>query len=152
MLFVLDAYNIIGKMRLRREADVRCAFLRFLLRHPISFSRKNRIVVVFDGHRNPDIISEFPYFEIVFSGEDTADRKIEAFLIRNRPSAGFVVSDDREVRFYARQAGVSFLSVSEFLSWQEQEEDKETEKEEIPAEDKREINEELYRLWLKDES
>ena len=152
MLFVLDAYNIIGKMRLRRETDIRRAFLRFLLRHPISFSKKNRIVVVFDGHRNPDIISKFPYFEIVFSGEDTADRKIEAFLIRNRPSAGFVVSDDREVRFYARQAGVASLSVSEFLSWQEQEEDKETEKEEIPAEDKREINEELYRLWLKDES
>ncbi len=149
MLFILDAYNVIGKLRLKGE-DLRRSFLRYLLKHPISFSKHNRIVVVFDGERNPDIIFEFPMFEIIFSGRETADLKIKYFLEKYRPSAGMVVSDDREVRFYAHRAGVKSISVGEFLSWSEEEEEGEivTDKD-LSAEDVKEINEELERIWLR---
>ncbi len=149
MLFVLDAYNVIGKLKLRGE-DLRRSFLRYLLRHPISFSKHNRIVVVFDGPRNPDIIFEFPMFEIIFSGEETADLKIKYFLEKTRPSSGMVVSDDREVRFYAHRAGIKSLSVGEFLSWNEEEKEEEAVLDkELSEQDKKEINEELERLWLR---
>ena len=106
---------------------------------------------MFDGQRNPDIIFKFPSFEIVFSGNDTADKKIEKILARMRPSAGIVVSDDREVAFYARKAGVSSLKVDEFISLMRKE-DSETvseDKDGLGKEDVEEINEELYRLWVK---
>ncbi len=152
MLYILDAYNIICKLKKRHSwGDLRRGFLRFLHRHPISWSKKNRIIVVFDGQRNPDIIFKFPSFEIVFSGNDTADKKIEKILARMRPSAGIVVSDDREVAFYARKAGVSSLKVDEFISLMRKE-DSETvseDKDGLGKEDVEEINEELYRLWVK---
>ncbi len=149
MLFVLDAYNVIGKLKLK-DGDLRRSFLRYLLRHPISFSKRNRIVVVFDGPRNPDIIFEFPMFEIIFSGKETADVKIKYFLERYRPSAGIVVSDDREVRFYAHRAGIRSVSVGEFLSWEEEDDDEEGfSDKELSEEEKREINEELEKLWLR---
>jgi len=150
MLFILDAYNVIGKLKLKNgDGDLRRLFLRYLLRHPISFSKHNRIVVVFDGPRNPDIIFEFPMFEIIFSGKETADLKIKYFLEKTRPSSGIVVSDDREVRFYAHRAGIKSLSVGEFLSWNEEEDEEVISDKELSEQDKREINEELERLWLR---
>ncbi len=153
MLFILDAYNILGKLRSRDWDDLRRGFLRYLLRHPISFSNKNRIVVFFDGVRNPDIAFEFPMFEVIFSGEKTADLKIKEFLEKYRPSAGFVVSDDREVRFYAHKAGIKSLSVGEFLSWQEEDdEEEEISDKELSSEDIEEINSELEEIWLRKRS
>ncbi len=109
-------------------------------------------MVFFDGARNPDIAFEFPMFEVVFSEEKTADVKIKEFLERYRPSAGFVVSDDREVRFYAHKAGIKSLSVGEFLSWQEEDEEEEISDKELSSEDIEEINAELEEIWLRRKS
>ncbi len=151
MLFILDAYNIIGRLKKGRSwQDVRRGFLRFLHRHPVTFSKKNRIIVVFDGQRNPDIILEFPSFEVVFSGEETADKRIDRILSRLRPSSGVVVSDDREVKFYAKKAGIRPVGVDEFISWMSQERGQELDDEkDLRGEEIAEINEELYRLWVK---
>ncbi len=151
MLFILDAYNIIAKIKQSKKwQDRRRGFLQFLLRHPISFSRKNHIIVVFDGDRNADIIYEFPMFEIVFSGSDTADHKIDCILKKRSPSQAVVVSDDREVKFYAKRLNLKAMAVIEFLIWKPlaQAQDSSDDKK-LKPQDIAEINAELEKLWIR---
>ena len=124
MVYILDAYNVLHKMRrfgpaldqnLRaaREALVNACTALMQARGDVT-----SVILVFDGR------SEFrdlpqnapPGIQLVFSetGEDADDRITLVLEELPKKSQKCVVSDDNSVRNHARAYGVRSISVAEF--------------------------------------
>ncbi len=82
-------------------------------------SPKNKVTVVFDGYSAAVLESRCNYsgIDIVFSKDISADEKIKAMLEKAaNPRLLIVVSDDKEVKFFARSAGAKAAGVEEFIA------------------------------------
>lgn|GEM_PF-4425592 len=96
---------------------------------------------------------------MIFSGNKSADSVIKQLLEKAvHPSEVIVVSDDREVGFFARQSRARALGVDAFIvshqearrTLQAAEEDTESKKCELSRDEEERINRELRERWLKD--
>ena len=75
--------------------------------------------VVFDGY--PPNISKtrytYPDIDVVFSKSLTADDKIKAMLEKAvNPRVVVVVSDDRQIKFFASSTGARATGIEEFIN------------------------------------
>ena len=59
-----------------------------------------------------------------------------------------VVSDDREIREFARLQGAALKRTQEFLAGKKKEPPRQDESRELPLSEQKKINEELRRIWL----
>jgi len=124
MIYILDAYNIIHKIK-RLEAaldkDLRSARDALVeLSSKLVFTRGDisKIILVFDGKSQfrdlPN--ANLPKIKMVFSetGEDADDRIVTILEELSKEKNKCVVSDDNFVRNHARAYEARAMSVSEF--------------------------------------
>lgn len=159
LVYVIDAYNIINHPAFSRQIpghikDVRIALIDFIkTKRPCGNLKANRAVLVFDGYGDLPPEREGAGVEIVFSQEITADEYIEGLLEApsGNPKNIFVVSDDKEVRFYGRHAGAGVLGVSEFMAPRPKPKEgvDSDVKVELTYTEADRINQELRKKWLK---
>jgi predicted RNA-binding protein with PIN domain len=126
--------------------------LEFISINRLCGSRKNKIIVVFDGF--PDIRYPGSGTEIgvVFSRKESADEKIKRIVAESGNAKNIVVvSDDKEIKFFTTSYGARVEGVEEFFNCKEKTKEKKNEsfKPELTYTEMHRINEELRRIWLK---
>ncbi len=88
---------------------------------------------------------------VVFSREESADERIKKLLeLIPNPRNVVVVSDDKEIKFFARASRAKVESAEDFLvsASRSSPKIKELPEAEISYTQKHKINEELKKLWL----
>jgi predicted RNA-binding protein with PIN domain len=153
--YIIDGYNLIKHRSFNPPAgihDSRFALIQFLRINKPCGSPKHKVTVVFDGYSNDLSLSGLE-FEVIFSCEDSADERIKKIVEKERlPKSLIVVSDDRQIRDFARLCGVISLGIEDFLnppSKKSASRKIDQEKTQLSYSAAHKINEELKRLWLK---
>jgi len=117
-----------------------------------SASPHNKFWVVFDGYPDSPIDnSDKGNIMVVFSRVESADERIKKLLeLIASPKNVVVVTDDKEIKFFARSCGAKTQSVEDFLSFQTREQiiRANAPEPEITHTQMHKINEELKKLWL----
>ncbi|MDD2703045.1 MAG: NYN domain-containing protein [Candidatus Omnitrophica bacterium] len=119
--YIIDGYNVVRHrafVSVKKTGD-ECRALVFLLnRDRLGGSARNRITVVFDGYPGVNVTEkENAAITVLYSRAVSADEKIKKIVESSgNPKVVVVVSDDREVRFFARSAGAKVMGVEEFLA------------------------------------
>ncbi|OGX44209.1 MAG: hypothetical protein A3G38_01570 [Omnitrophica WOR_2 bacterium RIFCSPLOWO2_12_FULL_51_8] len=156
LLFVIDGYNILNHPRFDRRgrsAQPPPLAIHSLIREKkLTGSPKNRVILVFDGYPLQGAQAG-GYFGmlVVYSRKSSADERIKQLV---EESAGrkniVVVSDDKEIKFMARQLGARHMGAEEFIA----KNDQAPLERELPAKPElsysaaHKITEELRKLWL----
>ncbi len=161
LLFVIDAYNITNH-RLFNAGQAKnknpCfSLIQSIKSNHLLGSAKNKAILVFDGFPlKDDRPGQDSQMEIIYSGESSADEKIMKIIesSKNKPNLA-VVSDDKEIIYFARVYAVKTQSVAEFIGYEKEENKLANLKKARQEEDKlnysqaHKINEELKKIWLK---
>ena len=120
--YIIDGYNIINHplfARSRKKSQDACfALLDFIKFKKPCGSPKNKISVVFDGYpaANSRFNPDQSEINVIYSQDITADARIKAMLDScQNPKIVIVVSDDREIQFFAKSAGAKAAGVEEFI-------------------------------------
>jgi hypothetical protein len=152
--YILDGYNIMRHAAYQprgKANDPRYGLIAFVRDEELCGSAKNTVTIVFDGFP-----SGFDYddgrFRTIFSGDAKADDKIKAMIeASDRRKTIVVVSDDREIRGFAKIYGVKTEHVEEFVGGRRSARRTvdESAKPELTYEKMRRINSELRARWLK---
>ncbi|MBN3040641.1 MAG: NYN domain-containing protein, partial [Candidatus Omnitrophica bacterium] len=126
----------------------------FIRNNNLTGSKNNKVIIVFDGGNASQIQSQERSYRIIFSFEKKADFYIKKELekIKNK-SQVLVVTDDRDIRDFARSPGAKPVKVSEFIDSKRRKKPKEKNgyyQKDISYSLQREITEELRQIWLKD--
>ena len=154
--FIVDAYNVIRHESYRprtRSNDPKRTFLAHIREGRLCGSAKNRITVVFDGYSDGFTYDDTS-FTVLFSGEQKADERIKRIIAaETNPRVLAVISDDREIKDYAKIHGAGFISVDDFLGKDVRRvraaKEDDSNKPEISCENMNRINKELRSKWLK---
>lgn len=152
--FLIDAFNLFHKIRdINESKEPHRDLLQYLKMNRFTGSVNNEVVVVFDGYKKEDLPAGG--FHLLYSNNRRADDLIKEKVEKStNPRQLTVVSDDREIRDYAKLHGAVVCRIDEFLQ-----------KRSKPAKSKggssprrsgerldeatrREINSELEKLWL----
>lgn len=151
--FIIDGYNITNhpafKKYANRKSDVREALADLISFRRLSGSRKNNVIIVFDGYPPSGYTHKLTNssIEVIFSKDESADERIKKIIDRcATPKVMVVVSDDKEIKFSGRAAGVKVLGVDEFVTV----EDKNMEETKLNYSQMHKINEELRKKWLRE--
>ncbi len=153
--YIIDGYNVVRHrlfVPVKKSYDERNALVFLLQQGRLAGSARNRITVVFDGYPEANMIEKKEAaVDVVYSRGVSADDTIKKIVDSSgNPKIMVVVSDDREVRFFARGAGARVMSVAEFLSVKKTKTvNRRGEDIELNYSQVENINEELRRLWLK---
>jgi len=85
--------------------------------HKLTGSPNNSVTIVFDGYPdNGPSSGGFNNTNIIFSRRQSADERIKAILERAAGARNIVVvSDDKQIKFFARSLGARALAVEEFI-------------------------------------
>lgn len=152
MKYLIDGYNMIHKiaeLKGKRLCNQREGLIRLLEMAQAQNKQLKDLTVVFDGKSEisaPQINSSV---KVIFSRDGCADKKIKEMLERSSFTRDIgVVSDDREVRFYAGSGGAKKISVQQFFTKivstsQRQHNFK------LDEQQAKRINQELEKIWLK---
>jgi hypothetical protein len=153
--FIIDGYNLVKHRSFSPPPgihDLRFALIQFLRINKPCGSPKNKVTVIFDGYSNDFSLSGLEY-EVIFSCEDSADERIKKLMEKEPlPKSLVVISDDRQIRDFARLCGVVSWGIEEFLnppSKNTRSQKADQEKTPLSYSAAHKINEELKRLWLK---
>jgi predicted RNA-binding protein with PIN domain len=153
--FIIDGYNLIKHRCFRPPPgihDSRFALIQFLRIEKPCGSSKNKVTIVFDGYSGDFSLSGLE-FEVIFSCEDSADARIKKILENSSAAkSSVVVSDDRQIRDFARLCGAVSLGIDGFLNPPQKKASGRKEeliKADLSYSQAHKINEELKRLWLK---
>jgi predicted RNA-binding protein with PIN domain len=118
--FLIDGYNVLHR-EVVAVVDIETARERLTNRIRLFSAShvRDRFTLVFDG--SPRFLHPVPAakgnLRVVFSIDESADNLIKRMLDDERLSAGaVVVTDDREIRAYARAHKACVLDSSEFLA------------------------------------
>jgi predicted RNA-binding protein with PIN domain len=157
--YIIDGYNVVRHrlfVPVKKPRDERGALVFLLKRDRLGGSSRNSITIVFDGHPEANTIEENDaVITVVYSRAISADEKIKKIVESSgNPKVIVVVSDDREVRFFARSAGAQVMGVEEFLAVKKTKARKKGEDLEgfnLNYSQVEKINEELRKVWLKKE-
>jgi len=157
--YVIDGYNLINHPVFKEQAnkkikDRRFALLELIRTKRLCGSSKNKITVVFDGYPglgdSQGLSEGGPKIGVIFSRKETADERIKKMVENSgNPRNTVVVSDDKEVKFFAGSLGAGTISVGEFIGQEESGREKEALKAELTYAQMHLINKELRKLWLK---
>jgi len=153
--YVIDGYNMIRHKAYSPSSklkDERQNLLHFISSDRLCGSAKNKVTVVFDGYPRQENI-EAENIEVVFSGEKTADEKIKKLIEScHNPKIVIVVSDDREIKDFAKLHSVKAVGIEEFFipkSKSLRMSARESLKPELSYSQIHKINQELKNIWLK---
>ena len=157
--YIIDAYNIINhpqfRPRVRKSPNTQSSLAEFIRLNRLSGSRKNRVILVFDGY--PPYGEKMPEEDglvCVFSHMIEADEVIKKLVEESgQPRNIIVVSDDKGVQSAVRFLNARVCAVEEFICGrksarvldsmrQEREESK------ISYSKMQAINAELKKKWL----
>jgi predicted RNA-binding protein with PIN domain len=153
--FVIDGYNVINHpqfhLKGRQFDHPQPALLAFIKSKNLTGSRRNQIMLVFDGFPPAGVLLDGR--EVIFSRKISADEKIKRIVEEsaNRKNI-IVVSDDKEIKFTTRSLGAKWLAVDEFIGPKEKSQamvKKEAPKQALNYSQIDAINKELAKLWLK---
>jgi len=154
--YIIDGYNITNHPKFtkqipKRFSDSREALIQ-LIKTKKSFSPHNKFWVVFDGYSGESLDNqEKGNLMVIFSRRESADERIKKLLeLIPNPKNVVVVSDDKEIKFYALACRAKVQSVEDFLSLQDKLAHKRIQVPvaEINYTQMHKINEELKKLWL----
>jgi len=155
--YVIDGYNIINNNSFRSDLnkfkDCRIALLEIIRLNKLTGSTNNEVIAVFDGYPPyPDFHYDYSNFKVIFSCDVSADQRIKDILEASlNPKNIVVVSDDKEVRFFASGCRAKIESVVDFLGRAKNTavNSKEIRETILTYTEVRDINEELKKKWLK---
>jgi predicted RNA-binding protein with PIN domain len=122
-MIYIDGFNLLYKFRkteelmeLNKLSRARNLFLEYL-KYYIS-KKKKKILVVFDGKKEPgiDITSEYyGTIKVIYSLERSADEVIKEIIRKDKNRASnMVVSSDREIINYAKLYGIRVKKSEDF--------------------------------------
>lgn len=146
LIYLIDGFNLLHKIpAIRDSLSPHQDLIQFIRQNRLTGSRNNRVVIAFDGHDNGAVWEK--EFRIFFSGNRIADDiiKEEITKLKNK-SQVVVVSDDREVKSYAKFEGAQTLGTREFIKHKDRVHA--TDEKNISCSEAIEINEELEKVWL----
>ncbi|MBP7215734.1 MAG: NYN domain-containing protein [Candidatus Omnitrophica bacterium] len=155
--YIIDGYNLLHHKLLTLNAgsvskDPQNALLEFIQFNALCGSAHNKITVIFDGYPEGGLDLRKGAIEVIFSRDKTADERINALLESSRDVKNIrVVSDDKQIRLFARGIGAQSVKIEDFL----QPLIKRKRKQDISSELKLsyskqlEITRELRKIWLK---
>lgn len=156
--YLIDGYNLLHSPYFQyppgNNKDSRVALLEFIRARKLTGSSKNKVTVVFDGYcgeLSPE--RERLGMGVIFSGDESADDRIKKEVERalNRKVL-VVVSDDREIGFFARQAGARHLGLEGFAGVKKKQgkgcSGNEGATSELSYSQKHKIDEEMKKMWL----
>lgn len=161
--YVLDGNNIINHPSFiafsRKTRDPRASLLDLIKTRRLCGSQRNKIIAVFDGYPySADLRQIDPQNSIIFSKDLSADEKIRD-IVERTPNARntVVVSDDKEIIFFAKSRRALCLSVEEFIDPPAKHRPKRSKQEgkeepvmpELTYSQMEQINKELRKKWLK---
>src|SRR4030042_66676 len=151
LVYIIDAFNLIHKLdSLKKSLSPHRELIHFIRNNRLTGSRHNRVIIVFDGKPDPQVLAEEFHYEIVFSYPHSADDIIKRRLSEmSRTSEVVVISDDRAVQGAAKALGARIMKNVEFVKIDNLKQ-KQTGKD-ISYSLQREITEELRKIWLKEE-
>lgn len=156
LLYIIDAYNVLHKIpSLCKSDNPQIELIQYIKQNKITGSRNNKVIIVFDGWARMRIIKE-DEFEVVFSCDKSADDIIKERIDRIKKLSKYplseviVVSDDREIRDYAKRQGVVSKRIGDFLKVTRVYNKSREESRDISYPLQKEINDELRRIWLKE--
>lgn len=116
MIILIDAYNMLKQIIMRREVaqQERTRFLSLMSRY--GKKKNHHIVVVFDGGPYEWLHRERVHgIRIVYSGvHETADDYIKHYISGHPESDVLLVSDDRELNHYAARFSMPSISPRDF--------------------------------------
>ncbi|MFA5089771.1 MAG: NYN domain-containing protein [Candidatus Omnitrophota bacterium] len=165
--YIVDGYNVakhalVAPYLSKNKKDCRIALLDFIREMRLSGSPRNEVRVVFDGYPGEDgFLADITGIKAIFSKGESADEVIRRLAEGSgNPKRLVVVSDDKEVRFFARAAKAGILGVEEFVNRRktgvtnkghprQRNSPKDLEKDELNYSQAERINEELKNIWLK---
>ena len=120
--YIIDGYNLINHPLFaqvhKKSQDPRLSLLEFIRTKKPCGSSKNKVIVIFDGYPAPSFKSGYdcPGIDVVFSKGITADQKIKAMLEKaTNCRVVIVVSDDNEIKFFARSYRAKAMGIEEFV-------------------------------------
>jgi len=158
--YIIDGCNVIHhpdfiKILSKKQVDFRVALVKLIINAGLCPRQNSLIWIVFDGFPQQDISATgTKRIKILFSRNQSADEKIKRILeLTENPRETTVVSDDKEIILFSRIMHARPLSVKDFIKY----EDAETRQNKVLDEKKINysqmciINEELKRIWLKEE-
>ncbi|MFN7170047.1 MAG: NYN domain-containing protein [Candidatus Omnitrophota bacterium] len=117
--FIIDGYNlmkqvshILGKRSFRDRED----FILFLETERPYGSRNNKVTVVFDGREGVWVKRRFTEIEVIFACGETADERIKEMVEKLPKKNLVVISNDNEIKYFAKIQGVRAMGAEEFLA------------------------------------
>ena len=114
---MIDGFNLFHKINAIVDSSTpRCDLIHYIRQNNLTGSRNNRVTIVFDGFETAELHTD-PDYHIVFSEDRTADDVIKGMISSapNKPNL-VVVSDDREIRDWAKGEGAQVCRPHEFLA------------------------------------
>lgn len=156
LLYIIDGFNLVHKIPSIKNSDIpQLELIRHIKKHKLTGSPNNKVIVIFDGSFQLQARNEAE-FEVLFSGEVSADDLIKAKIdkIKNSKypmSEVIVVSDDRELRDYAKKQGAVSQRAGDFLSLSREDSKGKEASKDISYTLQKEITDEMRRIWLKEE-
>lgn len=152
MKYVVDGYNVIHKieaLKSKRLFTQRESLIQMIEAAVAKNKSFKDVTVVFDGKDGVVAPIRHSTVKIIFSKKTCADKKIKHLLESSSFARDIgVVSDDRQVRFYANSVGAKRISVEEFLKRLNLAEKKRITPQ-LTIMEKNIINNELGKIWLK---
>jgi len=149
LVYIIDGFNVVHKVcALKASPNPWQDLISYIRQKKLTGSKNNKVCIVFDGNPRLDALSE-RQFQILFSCEKDADSIIKEKIQKAKNKRQIViVSDDREIRSFAKAQGANLLSVADFIKVK-QKQTKEPDKD-ISYSLQREITEELRKIWVKE--
>jgi predicted RNA-binding protein with PIN domain len=153
MKYIIDGYNLTHQIYNLRDKSLRKQRdgLILFLENARSFNKRLRdVTVIFDGRS--DIVAPIRYstIKVVFSKDKSADIKIKELVEASNFARDItVVSDDRQIKYYASLAGAKKISVREFLKIVSCSLYPKTDYFKLNEKEAKKINQELEKIWLK---
>ncbi len=153
MVYLLDGCNVLKRMQDLGSSLVdnsRESLVKFLTYYKPQ--GRNSTIVFFDGYGN--IAANYGKIKILFSKDISADESILDFLKRDqRNNYYYLVTDDRDLGFKARNFSAKIISVIEFIEpvfkKKRRKEKEKSDKINPLSSQAYEINKELEDIWLK---
>jgi len=145
LVYIIDGFNLAHKIpQVKRSAGIHLELIRYIKSKKLTGSRNNKVIVVFDGRPEPQAAKEAS-FKVVFSGRVSADEVIKD-KVRNAKNKGqiIVVSDDREIRDFAKDHRVKTCHVMDFVKTAK---GAKKESKDISYSLQNEITEEMRKIW-----
>ncbi|MCM8831468.1 MAG: NYN domain-containing protein [Candidatus Omnitrophica bacterium] len=148
--YIIDAFNLFHKINeLKKSTNPHQDLIIYIHKHKLTESQKNKVIIVFDGYTQQALINY--NFEILFSYQNSADNIIKNLIDKylNKDEI-FVVSDDIEIRNFAKSRHVHSVRIDEFLAKKDKHKNIKADDKNISLTLEREITEELKKIWIKE--